>query len=184
MHQHFTGASAEAIAADEAADPERAKARAEASAEQRRRSIAKSLADQERHPERNEYAKLRRREAKAAGIPVIPMKLVRRMKRDPALVLHVSRGEMSVVPFPVLAARSTSVAAPQAPRRVNGPSGRPRSQASRSSSRSGDSGSSDDGPAEPGEPAAAPEAAREAVALCWEQILRRRTPGFAWEVVA
>ena len=58
-----------------------------------------------------------------------------------AIVRHATR-----------AVRTTS-----APRRVNGPSGRPRASASRSSSRSGDSGS-DDGP-EPD--LAAPEAARE-----------------------
>jgi hypothetical protein len=132
---------------------------------------ARFVADLERHPEKSEYAKLRRRQAKAAGIPVIPMELVRRMKRDPGLALRVSHGRMSLTSFRVLAAGSTSRPA----RRANGPSGRPRAQATRSSARSGDSPSED----EPDEP---PAAALDAVAACWASILHERHPDVSWEV--
>jgi hypothetical protein len=75
--------------------------------------------------------------------------------------------------------RSVSAAPPRTAARARG-AGRPRAQATRSSAKSGDS-PSDDGDSEPD---AASPAAREAVAVVWETILRRRTPGIAWEVVS
>lgn len=80
--------------------------------------------------------------------------------------------------------RKAKMPAPvRAPRRTSAPSGRPRAAATRSSARSGDGPSDDDGGSEPDEPDA-PTAAREAVAVVWERILRERHPGVAWEVVS
>lgn len=101
----------------------------------------------------------------------------------PALVRRAERQarDLDHGLYTMMAPRANETAiAVAAPRRTQTSSGRPRAQSSRSSAKSGDSGDDSD---PSGEPPAAPPAAREAVAVVWEQILRRRAPGIAWEVV-
>jgi hypothetical protein len=73
--------------------------------------------------------------------------------------------------FGLLPARKRTGQA-RTPRRVNGPSGRPRAAASRSSAASGDSPDDD-----PAEPPAAPIEARAAVADAWARILSEHSGG-------
>jgi hypothetical protein len=137
---------------DDAENPERA----EAAERERRRLIAEAEQRQRENPQLTPYAKWKRDGARRAGIPVVPMALLKERARNPRTVLVGRPDRLRLVPVQVLAAKATS-AATNAPRRTNGSSGRPRAQASRSSARSGDSGDDD--------PASSPATAeRQAVA--------------------
>ena len=127
---------------------------AEQRAQWRREAIAEQQRRYRERPEDNAYGMHFRRQALAAGLPVVPLGALKRLYRDPRLVLQRGGGGYRTVPLTVLkanAARRAATAA-NAPRRVNGPSGRPRAQANRSSARSGDSPAGDGSEPEPPPP--------------------------------
>jgi hypothetical protein len=120
------------------------------SASERHRLLAEQRQRVREHPEENLYGLHLRAKAKAAGVRVVPMRLLKEQARDSMLVLTQRRGVLHLAPIQVLAAKARAPRA-AAPRRTNGSSGRPRAQATRSSAKSGDSGDDDGGSEPPGD---------------------------------